>query len=365
MIRRLAFFDDFAHPVMGHHPELILGLAEAGAAITRESSVATTIYCPEAFLAHRAHLDGVAHKALSGRWPFDLEQSVRNVTRACQEAGDTESVIYNCFFDENYPAWTNASGGRLVHHLHRPGELPAGAVMTGQWRSALAADLQPVYLVNTSIGIRQASRFLPGDRLLRVGWPAASRQAVASRFSAPPANGSREPYVLLIGGAREDKGVDLLWEALEDGPLLRVTGQQLPGDRARLTWRYPRTRVAWQTGFVSRAELAHAIADAAVVVFPYLPVFAEHGGASAALAQALTFGKPVLISDVLADQVPSSPACQVQGSSDPAAWRLAIKRAIRDSVYLHLAARELQIYVEHVHTYEGCLERVLERLAGE
>ena len=360
VISEIAFFDDFSHPVLGHHPELILGLAEAAATLNRVPALATTVYCPDTFVGQRQCRETIAYEALAVQWPVDLVQARQNRRHVCGKAHRERSLIYNCFFDDNYPVWTDVSGVNLVHHLHRPGFMPTNAFVGRPW----PGDPEPLFVVNTKVGMRQASNFIAADRLLKVGWPASSREAVRCRFTAPVTPPDDEPYALLIGNARNDKGVDLLFEALAGGPLLRVTGQQFPGDQERLTAQFPQTRVAWQSGFVPSGQLETSIRDAAVVVFPYLPRFGRHGGASAALAQALAFRKPVLISDVLADQVPSSPACQLVPSSDPYVWRTAIERAIRESADLHLAARELQRYVEQVHTYEGCVESVLNFLVS-
>jgi glycosyltransferase involved in cell wall biosynthesis len=232
--------------------------------------------------------------------------------------------------------------------------------MRAYLRRIAPADL---FVVHTLAAAQVGQNWLPRPRLLRLGWPAASLAEVADRFaaSAPPTD--REPYALLIGDARDAKGIHVLLTALEDGgPLLRIVGQQLDGVEESLRHRYPATRVDWVTGWVSRSPLTEAISGAAVVVFPYLDSFGRHGGVSGALAQALTFAKPIVATTVLADQLPQSAACRLIEPGDTAALRYAIQWAIRNTTELHLSARATFEYVRRWHTYDFHLERILERV---
>lgn len=251
--------------------------------------------------------------------------------------------------------------------MHRPGYFAADAVRHPEQRGTLADLVRDrahsgLFVVNTRVGERQAAKFVAAGDLLRAGWPAASRAEVAGRFERPYAEPQDEPYVLSIGSARSDKGIDMLMSALADGPRLRVVGQQYEGVEAQLTTEYPDTRVDWETGWISRSRLCQAIDDAAVLVFPYQAEFAGYGGASGALAQALAAGKPVIVSEILADQVPPvSDACRVVSSTDERALRRSIEDALRDPRALHEAAIGTRAHVDRNHTYEGHLEQVLER----
>jgi glycosyltransferase involved in cell wall biosynthesis len=370
----LALFDDFSDSVLGHHPDFIVGLANAAAA-TAEPSDQVRLYCPAAYLTHHRARADVVHRDVTGASPGSGAAKLRysrvvdaaNLAKSVQDAAAEEiTMFFNCYFDENYPAWPAAEAGlRYVHSLHRPGYFAADAGRNlGSHRQL--ADLvrtqapHALFVVNTRAGERQASRFIPSSRLLRTGWPTATRTEVAARFERRP-TGRVEPYVLSLGSARGDKGIEVLMAALAGGPTLRVVGQQYEGVEARLTSMYPHTRVDWETGWVSRQRMHEVIDDAAVLVFPYQDEFATYGGASGALAQALTAGKPVIVSDVLSDQVPPSPACQIVPASDPEALRRAVDVALRDAHELHEAAAATREYVEANHTYEGHLRRILDR----
>ena len=215
--------------------------------------------------------------------------------------------------------------------------------------------------MHSPAGERLASEFIDPSRLVRSAWPAASRAEVAAWFDHAAVPAGDDPYLLSIGSARSDKGTDLLMSALTQGHRLRIVGQQYEGMQAHLSGRHPQARVEWETGWISRERLGRAIAGAAVIVFPYQPEFTDYGGASGALAQALTFGKPIIVSEVLADQVPNSPACRVVPTGDEGALRQAIDDTLGDLPALHDAAADLRKYVEENHTYEGHLERILDR----
>lgn len=370
-----ALFDDFTDSVLGHHPDFIIGLANAAAATVTDSSSAVRLYCPESYLAHHAPSVSVVHRNTTGGSPGSGDAKLHysrvvdhvNLANATRDAAaNGVTVFFNCYFDENYPAWPAPEPGlRYVHSLHRPGYFAADAGQRADGR--LLADFvreraqSGLFVVNTRAGERQARRFVAPRDLLRTGWPTATRSEVAARFERPWAEASTEPYVLSVGSARSDKGIDMLMSALTGGAKLRIVGQQYDGVEAQLTTKYPDTRVDWETGWISRRRLFEAIDEAAVLVFPYQPEFAGYGGASGALAQALTTGKPVIVSEVLADQIPTSDACRVVPSTDERALRLAIEEALRDTRSLHEAALETRAYVEQNHTYEGHLQQILDR----
>jgi glycosyltransferase involved in cell wall biosynthesis len=216
--------------------------------------------------------------------------------------------------------------------------------------------------VHTQAAFRLAYRWIPAGRLLRLGWPAASLAELDERFASTTPAPDAEPHALLIGDARDAKGINELLAALAGGgPLLRIVGQQLDGVEEGLRHRYPATRVDWQTGWVSRHRLAQAVRAAAVVVFPYLQSFGQHGGVSGALAQALTFAKPIVATTVLADQLPESDSIRLIEPGDILALRQAIQWAVHNTSALHESAQETFDHVREEHTYDLHLMRILER----
>ncbi|MEV5600814.1 glycosyltransferase family 4 protein [Streptomyces sp. NPDC052299] len=371
----MAVFDDFNDTVLGHHPDFVVGLANAAAATPAAGPV--RMYCPPSYLLHHRLDRGVTHMATTGASPgssavklsYSGTVDPKRLAEACRDARDHGATVFlNCYFDENYPAWPISEAGlTYVHALHRPGYFEADVrrrlgggrlldVVGGQGPDAL-------FVVNTPVGERQARRFVAPDRLLRVGWPTATRAEVAASFRRGWTPTDEEPYVLSIGSARSDKGIGVLLTALENGPQLRVLGQQYDGVEERLCKDHPNARVGFESGWISRARLAEVIAGAAVIVFPYQQEFAGYGGASGALAQAISAGKPVIVSEVLAEQIPDSPACQVVPAADDRALRRAIDDALRHLPELHEAAAGLRAYAEEHHTYEGYVRHILDRCA--
>lgn len=369
----MALFDDFNDTVLGHHPDFIVGLANAAAT---GAAGPVRMYCPPSYLLHHRLDRAVAHLAVTGtspgssavKLPYSRTVDPKRLAEACRDARDHGATFFlNCYFDENYPAWpVTESGLRYVHSLHRPGYFAADARgRLGEARSLgdLVGEQAPdaLFVVNTPVGERQARRYIAPDNLLRVGWPTATRAEVAACFERGWSPTDEEPYVLSIGSARSDKGIDVLMAALEHGPALRVLGQQYDGVEERLRHEYPHTRVDFESGWISRQRLGEVIGKAAVIVFPYQQEFAGYGGASGALAQAISAGKPVIVSEVLAEQVPRSPACRVVPAADDRALRRAIDDTLRHPRESHEAAAGLRRYVEEHHTYEGYVERVLDR----
>ncbi|WP_151772164.1 glycosyltransferase [Streptomyces abyssomicinicus] len=370
----VALFDDFTDTVLGHHPDYVVGLANAAATVAAPGPV--RMYCPPAYLTHHRLDPAVTHRATTGaspgsgavKLPYSRAVDPGRLAEACRDAHDHGATVFlNCYFDENYPAWpAPGTGLRFAHSLHRPGYFAADA-MRRLGEGGRLADLvrgqapDALFVVNTAVGERQARQFVDARNLLRAGWPTATRAEVAAAFARGAAPADEEPYVLSIGSARSDKGVRVLLSALAGGPLLRILGQQYDGVEKQLSAEYPHTRVDWESGWISRERLGEVIGRASVIVFPYQQEFAGYGGASGALAQAISAGKPVIVSEVLAEQVPDSPACRVVPAADERALRRAVDDALRHLPELREAAAGLRAYVEENHTYEGHVERVLDR----
>lgn len=369
-----ALFDDFTDSVLGHHPDFVVGLADAAARAGGTGSA--RLYCPSSYLRHHQLRPGVVHRPSSAESPnsagkkvsFSSWASPANVALASSDAEAHGSELFlNCYFDENYPAWPGPrTTMRYVHVLHRPGYFAADAARYAADAGGVAGLVREragdsLFVVNTLTGARQAGAFIDPATIIRTGWPTATRAEVDwwYRDNRPPVGD--EPYVLSIGSARSDKGINVLLAALADGPRLVILGQQYDGVEERIRQEHARTRVEWESGWVSRQRLSEVIRGASVIVFPYQREFAGYGGASGALAQALAAGKPVIVSDVLAEQVPASPACRVVPTDDVVVLRRAVTEALREVENLHIAASELRDHVEKNHTYEGFVEQVMER----
>lgn len=358
---RPTLFDDYPNNDLGHHPAFALGLARAAHARFGEP---TPLYCPRSYLAGAGATAYLRFLECEGPRPYTPTASSENVTRVARETeldGDAR-FVFNLFLDENFGSFDRvACKISFVHALHRPGPGPRGPESSRPALQWLAQRPRDLLVVHTNSGLRRAAEIAPAARIARIGWPAAHRDEVIRRF-AKPSTPTTEPQVLLIGGARLDKGIRTLLDAIEGGPELRVVGEQAPGMREQLEADFPRARVRWDVGWAPTAALDEAIDAASACVFPYLPEFGRHGGASAALAHALTHPTPVIISTVLADQIPASDACLVVPAGEVAPLERAIERAVSSAAELRAAAGGHLAYALAEHTYEGHLKRVLERL---
>lgn len=360
----LALLDDYPEPALGHHPDLLLGLGEAAQRLAQRDGP-TRLFCPPSFVADGTVPDGAVHhpfRRVGTRAALHRERMAAVLGEARSHGVD---LLINLFFDENHHSFPAARHGvGVCHVLHRPAELMDSA-QVGRGDPCLAAYLDRIapddtFIVHTAADHATVLRWLPRERVLRLGWPAASLAELTARFAAAGPAAGQEPYVLLVGDLRREKGVhDLLLALSAGGPLLRIVGQQPEGVAPELRRRYPDTRIEMEPGWVSRARLAAAISGAAVVVFPYLEEFGQHGGASAALAQVLTFGKPVVASTVLADQLPASAAHLLVEPGDRPGLRQALEQAVRNSLALHQAALSTLDQVRREHSYDLHLEQIV------
>ncbi len=357
---RFALFDDYPGE-RGHHPDLIVGLGLAARA---------PLYCPDSFLDGRSEAAGMTHRAVTGD-PDDPVRTTANLQAAYDDAEDRGcDAFVNLFLDENWDSFPlRRSSLPTVHSLHRPGELTGtlggvNAVKPGD-AVAVLRDLarSDLVVVHTAVGERQTRAWLSAGNVIRLGWPAAHAFDIRERFASSfPAPADEEPYVLLIGEALDYKGIHCLLEALNPGPPLRIAGLLAVGDVQWLAREYPKARVTWEPSWVTRSRLDELIAGAAMVAFPYLSGFDEHGGVSAALVHALTFAKPIVLSEALRSQAPASLSCQVVPVGDARALRLAIDQAMARADEMGAAARALESFLLWEHTYEQHIQRLADRL---
>lgn len=363
---RFAFFDDYADE-RGHHPDLILGLGEASGA---------HIYCPDSFLDGGIPLRIAAHHPMVGAPGGSPDVTRANLEACCGDARASGcEVLVNLFIDENWDSFPIPRERLpIVHTLHRPGELTGllGGTNAAKPFAAVAAiaklaQTDPL-IVHTHTAERQARAMFPAANVVHLGWPAAHRDEIVARFAAAAAlnasGDADEPYVLLVGEALKYKGIELLLAALSPGPRLKIGGYPTYGGPGWIAASFPQARVSWEPGWVTRDRMAELISGAAVVVFPYLPEFAEHGGASGALVHALTFAKPIVMSEALTAQSPSAEACLVVPANDVETLRKTVLAAVERRNELTAAALDLRDHVLTEHSYESHVSRLSDWFAS-
>ena len=330
------------------------------------------VFCPPNYHPMGPPTGVTARPIVGERLPPNPRLSRTNLADACAEAKALGySLLVNLFLDETAAAIPIADPGLgLAHVLHRPGELSVSPEIATRLFAAAERDL---FVVHTVRGLDQARNLLPrGATITHLPWPTATSAEIADRFatSEPIADrpkpvavkeivdrGPDDPddYLLVIGGARADKGITTLLEAIRGGPPLRIAGETAREDEHLLSNLDTEIHLKRDRRWVPRSEMEDAIRKASVVMFPYRQEFALHGGASGALAQAITFARPMVVSDVLHQDVPHVGGCLTVPPDDPTALRAAIDQALATGDALRRAAQIGRAAVDHAHSYEDHL----------
>ncbi len=185
-----------------------------------------------------------------------------------------------------------------------------------------------------------------------------------SRAIAPPVG----PTLVFFGLIRRSKGLDLLIRALpaiaEDVPDVRLIVAGDPIEPAEPFQDLARQlgvaeRIEWRLRFLADDQIAGVMEEAAVVVLPY-----RHIESSGALAMALGYGRPVVVTDVgsLGDTVRELDAGAVVPPEDPEALAEACSRLLQHPVATGTAAREQLSWERAAEAHEAVYtELVAER----
>jgi glycosyltransferase involved in cell wall biosynthesis len=177
---------------------------------------------------------------------------------------------------------------------------------------------------------------------------------------APPTGST----LLFFGLIRAYKGLDVLVRALAELPDARLVVAGDPLDSVEPVQELARElhvdgRIEWRLGFVPDEEVVRLMADATVVVLPYLRT-----DASGVLATAIGHGRPVVVSDVgsLGETVREFGLGEVAPPGDAHAFAEACRRLLSDPARLRAAfegtraAREALTWdaaaAEHERVYE-------------
>jgi glycosyltransferase involved in cell wall biosynthesis len=145
--------------------------------------------------------------------------------------------------------------------------------------------------------------------------------------------------LLFFGLLRAYKGLDVLIRALAKLPDARLVVAGDPLDPVEPLQVLARElgvdkRIEWRLGFLPDEQVARLMADAAIVVLPYLRT-----DASGVLATAIGHGRPVVVTDVgaLGETVRDFGLGEVVPPADPDALAAACARLLNDPVRLRAA----------------------------
>jgi glycosyltransferase involved in cell wall biosynthesis len=173
------------------------------------------------------------------------------------------------------------------------------------------------------------------DLLERFG---VSRERIAriphGTFDAPPAARIQPPTgrtLLFFGLIRHYKGLDVLVRALSEINEARLVVAGDPVDPVEPVQSLAQElgvadRIEWRLGYLPAQEVQSLLRDATLAVFPY----GSGESASGALATALGHGRPVVVTDVLAEMIRGSSAGLVVPPNEPASLARAVNTMLDD-----------------------------------
>ncbi len=355
----LCIFDDVAG---GHHVWYLSGIVRE---VVRRG-IDCTVACPhlDSRLAEDPH---VAWKQVA---PGTLRKPIggyRTLKRLSKSWGSPD-VFWDLYLDKN--VWVlprdlqSATVG--IHVLHAVNQYqPANRDNLAKARTAILRNKitnlvrrGAVVVVHTRRALDVLSEFLPVEGLVQVGYPIDTPEPLAGRHDHD------DPRVLFVGGARREKGLFELLDAMELVAVhttLEVVGPQPEGVRDRATYQHPALDIRWTDRFVTNEELRAAHHRCDLVAAPYLPVFQARGGASGVLLQALAEGVGLLTTQSLADQLPEGYGGAVVASTHhPRALAKALEAAINNLNRLSsAAAKDGPAFTRSHHSFSEYVERLL------
>ena len=206
--------------------------------------------------------------------------------------------------------------------------------------------------------------------LQRAGIPACALPWPVSEARAQAGTAGRTLRLLFVGDARRQKGLDVLLDALRiakwDGEFRWVGGGSVANDM--LTSRLG-GRINWSVEpyAPSNDDLAHEYRTANAVAVPYTARFAERGGASGVLLEALSHGRVVVGTQHAIGTLDEMPAgALVSDSDDPNGLAASLRTLSRDwRERLDVAQASGPAYIQrHGHLYRDYVERALALVEG-
>lgn len=217
------------------------------------------------------------------------------------------------------------------------------------------------FLVHTQAVADRLADFVDERQVVRTGWPVKAADALSLGPDWQPAAADRT--ILLAGSLRAEKGFQPFLEAVHGLPgydRLIVPGRISSHLRRRMMVTDPRIEL-WDR-WLTEAEYEDTFSRAALVALPYDQNYGERGTMSSVLLEAMSFGRPVVVSRSIRHLLPpnyagaivvdvTSAAAIAAGLSDALDVLPALERA---------AMAEGRRFIAEHHTYEQYLLGILE-----
>ena len=349
----------------GHHPGYIAGIVEAAeraglpfvvGSVERPSTLLTQAWIP-----------------VEESGPRQFLATRRRLRRASHRAGEMGAdVLLDLYLDKQIWAAGGARAGlgETVHVLHHaeqysPARRWAAAIRTVYLRRTLRglADRGAPVIVHTARAAELISNLVPKDLIVMAGYPVVP---LPERTRHSPSTPTR---LLFVGAGRQEKGLDLLLDALSilpaDSAILRVVGRQPENLRSALTSRFPSAPVEWVDDYVDYPTLIAEYQSADLAVLPYRTVFSRHGGPSSVLLETLSAGLPVITTTALADQLPPDYAgARVAAADSAEALAEGLGAALSNvSALIASAGRSGPEFIATHHSYDAYLKHLLSAAA--
>lgn len=355
---------DCTSSVLGHHPALIAGLARTLIDVDGQVGVAARKPPPIStgcdWLETPPHATGRLRHIPGGRRV--MRRVVEWVRR--QEGRTLWDIDLNA-----NAMWTIdevLALPRRVHVLHnaqpldqrswRPNRLARQLVSRAFVRSLVRTGGKlVVHTAADADRVRSSGLDVP---VHHVDFAICSRSDLEARSFDTSSRTGAELSLLFVGRARDDKGCRQLLEALAgmlQPPALHVAGTQRPQVIEQLRRDFSTVPVTWTNSWIPADELAKHFLACDLVVLPYQAGFESRGGVSAVLVEALSWGRPVVVTPPVARLLPAEfPAAVVASGTGAIEIRKAIRSATTEIDALRMAAREVgPTLVRERHTYEA------------
>jgi len=356
---RIAFYDPRSG---GHKPALIRGL------------VATAIELGHEPIVIGAHVDDLPTETTT--IPFTYSNSfvypfqARQLYKLC--AQQRLDLFVDLTFDNSVWGFSRrlrqvARGQVHVVHKTRVFNLEGRSVQGKAMARYLRFKARRLIASGSAFVVhKQATQKAFGDivgakNVLALNYPTAP---VAADFQTSDV---AVPFILWVGRERPDKGLEPFLRGFFRTTInaeLKIVGHQ-PSHIVELVNAQADDRVHLLNNYTNPIKLAELYASSSLVAVPYPEAMRNGGGASGVLLDALTHGKPVVVTPPVAELLPSDFAGMVIAKDNaPTNLAIAIESALERLPQLSAIAKVAgPHYIETEHRFTDYLSGII-ALAG-
>lgn len=339
----------------GHHTAYLTGLVSAAG----RAGLGGSVWAPDS-LADTLGGGPLEFRPFTNSGRLSMRRQWRSVLG---RVFDEQATPVDLYLDSH--VWSLPTNldrhGPHTHVIHKirifgtDGRTRRGKVMAQYLRRRLRHVLgeHGRIVTHTDATRRSLATWLPADRIDLAGYP------VTVPHETSPIWCGDEPEILFVGANRRDKGLPILLDAipqLQSVATIRIVGC----NDLEITARAQHLgRPCDVVGPVGAAELDEAYRRAAIVVVPYTSHFASGLGTSGVLLDALSHGRPTVVTTAVEDVLPPDFEGSVVVDADsPTALASGLDRAIAELDDLSAAALAGPEFVAEHHSFDDYLRVV-------